>query len=410
MTTARARAHLERLCVASDGRHVGSAGNRAAADYVAQTFVALGLTMRSQAFDCLGWRHDGAHLMVDERSFDVQVSPYSLGCRVSGPLVALATRDALAAADLSGAVALLHGDLAREPLTPKRFPFYQVPEHQQIVALLEAKQPLAVVALTDEDTATAGAVSPFPLIEDGDVDIPSVYLHAREGETLLALVGATASLTIDAWRSPSSGRNVIAEVGDVAGARVVVMAHLDAKAGTPGALDNATGVVTVLLLAERSARSDPGVAVELVAVNGEDHYDNPGEVTYLRGFASGLEPVSVCVNLDGLGFREGRTAYSLYGCTTAIEAAAASAFADASRFVRGDPWYQGDHMPFVMHGRPAIAVTSERMPTLLSTVIHTPADTLTLVDPGALVATADALHALLVGLASDCHGHIIRRP
>ena len=404
MTASRARAHLRNLCATSGGRHVGSLGNHAAADHVERTFASLRLATRSQTFPCLDWRHGDALLTVEERSLDVQVSPYSLGCRVQGRLVTLATLDALAAADLTGAVALLHGELAQEPLTPKRFPFYQVPEHQQVIALLEAKRPLAVVALTDQNTAAAGAVSPFPLIEDGDVDIPSAYLHARDGAWLLALDGATASLAIDAWRSPGSGRNVIAEVGDVTGARVVVMAHLDAKPGTPGALDNATGVVTRMLLAERLATSRCDVASELVAMNGEDHYDNPGEVRYLRGVGADIEQVSLCVNLDGLGFREGRTAYSLYGCPPAIEAAAASAFADAARFVRGASWYQGDHAPFVMRGRPAVAVTSERMPELLSSVIHTPADSLALVDAGALVATSDALHSLLLDLGGRHKG------
>ena len=46
----------------------------------------------------------------------------------------------------------------------------------------------------------AGGVYPFPLIEDGDFDIPSVYLTAEEGERLAQFLGATATLTIDAER------------------------------------------------------------------------------------------------------------------------------------------------------------------------------------------------------------------
>ncbi len=37
--------------------------------------------------------------------------------------------------------------------------------------------------------------------------------------------------------------------------KIVMWAHIDAKAGTPGALDNRTGVATLLLLADAAATS-----------------------------------------------------------------------------------------------------------------------------------------------------------
>ncbi len=43
---------------------------------------------------------------------------------------------------------LVRGELAREQLMPKNFPFYQPEEHQRIIHLLEAQKPLAIIAAT----------------------------------------------------------------------------------------------------------------------------------------------------------------------------------------------------------------------------------------------------------------------
>jgi aminopeptidase YwaD len=68
--------------------------------------------------------------------------------------------------------------------------------------------------------------------------------------------------------------------------------------------------------------------------------------------------------------------------------------------VAGPPWYQGDHAVFVMHGVPALAVTSERIEELVATVVHTPADTVELVDPVKLVRLAFALRGLIERLSA----------
>jgi aminopeptidase YwaD len=68
--------------------------------------------------------------------------------------------------------------------------------------------------------------------------------------------------------------------------------------------------------------------------------------------------------------------------------------------VSGPPWFQGDHAVFAMHGVPALAITSERAGDLMATVIHTPADTIDLVDPSGLVRLARAVHRLIERLGA----------
>ena len=67
--------------------------------------------------------------------------------------------------------------------------------------------------------------------------------------------------------------------------KITVFAHIDAKDGTPGALDNGAGVVVLLLLAELLQDYDGGVELELVALNGEDYYSAAGEMQYWNDYA-----------------------------------------------------------------------------------------------------------------------------
>lgn len=173
-------------------------------------------------------------------------------------------------------------------------------------------------------------------------------------------------------------------------------AHIDTKVGTSGALDNAAGVTVLLLLAEMLDRRAP-TGVELLVVNGEDYYNAAGEVQYLSEHDGDLGDVALAVNIDGAGYREGRTAYSLYGCDEWL-AAHVRQVLDGHGLVEGPQWWQSDHAVFAMHGRPAVALTSERQDTVLQEVIHTAADTVEQVDVGLLVQAAEALCAVIENL------------
>ena len=97
---------------------------------------------------------------------------------------------------------------------PKDFPFYNPDEHRHIIHLLETKKPQAIVAATSRDPEMVGSgVYPFPLFEDGDFEVPSVYTTDVEGERLAAFAGQEVSLDIQAQRIPATGCNVIARKG-----------------------------------------------------------------------------------------------------------------------------------------------------------------------------------------------------
>jgi aminopeptidase YwaD len=393
-----AKNHLQRLCVEIPNRRLGSAGNRAATAYLAETLGSYGWDTTCPEFDCLDWEEQGASLSVGDSYFSVLVSPYSPGCQARAQLVIASSVEALEAAPAEAAILLLRGEIAKEQLMPKNFPFYQPEEHQRIIHLLEAKMPQAVIAATARNPELAGALYPFPLIEDGDFEIPSVYMTDEDGARLARYAGQEARLEIRSRRMPAKGCNVLAFKGHERARRIVLTAHVDAKPGTPGALDNAAGVTTLLLLAEllRDYRGRPGI--EIFIVNGEDHYSAAGEIDYLKRNQGKLDELRLNINLDGVGYRQGSTAYSLYGVPDELAAQIRQCFATQPGLVEGEPWYQGDHMIFFQNQVAAMAITSGEMAPLWAEIAHTAQDRPELVDPRRLAALARALHELLLAL------------
>lgn len=387
----RAAAHLQHLCVRIPTRVVGSQGNRDATAYCADVCRAAGWTVETPTFDCTHWTESGAELRAGAASFEVLVSPYSLPVQVSAPLAMISTAAELEGADLVGKVVLLRGDIAREQLAPKNFPWWNPEEHQRIIAALERAAPLAIVAATERNPETAGAVYPFALIEDGDFDIPTAHMTAEEVLKLAVYAGRTVDLELRASRAQAVGCNV--EATRARGPhvpRVVVTAHIDAKQNTPGAVDNGGGTVVLLLLAELLA-DQAETPLELVVFNGEDYYAASGEKLFVdqNGDLTGID---LNINIDGAGFIRGQTHFSFYNCDDSVAAQARRAF-ESHGLVEGPQWVQGDHSIFAMAGRPAIAITTEFFEEICATITHTPKDTVEMVDPNRLAQVARAIAA-----------------
>jgi aminopeptidase YwaD len=295
--------------------------------------------------------------------------------------------------------------VAARQLLPKHFPFLSLEEHQEILRLLENGGARAVIAATGIDPEMAGGLAPFPLIEDGDFLLPHAYLAEADAAGLPECAGEQAVLEIRARRTLAEGCNVTARCGETSAGRLIVTAHFDAKPGSPGALDNAGGVVVLLLLAIllRDYRAAP--AIELVAINGEDYYSSPGELCFLAENADGLDDVLLGINIDGVGLKNAKTAFSLYDCPPPATSRIRGAFRTTSGLQEGPAWYQGDHALFLQHGRPALALTTADSGTLFA-VAHTAEDRPELIDPAILVRTARALHALLESFSAPPHKRV----
>jgi aminopeptidase YwaD len=222
----------------------------------------------------------------------------------------------------------------------------------------------------------------------------------EEGARLLPHAGETVTLRSQSQRIPGQGYNVAARRGPAAEARIVVTAHIDAKKGTPGAIDNATGVAVLLLLGE--LLKDTQAPVEIVAFNGEDYYAVPGQMLFVQQNFERFDAIRLNINIDGAGYREGPSAFSFYGLPAALEARARTVFSQFAGLTEGVQWVQGDHSLFTQFGRPAIALSSAWFTEHVDSqeITHTPQDRIEIVDCGKVVEIAQALAALVEAIGT----------
>ena len=158
---------------------------------------------------------------------------------------------------------------------------------------------------------------------------------------------------MDAERIPSTAENISAIKGNASDKRIVICAHIDAKAGSPGAVDNGGGTVVLMLLAELLKDYQGKGTIEILALNGEDYYSVGGQMEYLRRHQGKMDQIKLAINLDGVGFAGHPTGLSFYECPEEYQKNALAVMGKYSGIEEMQPWFQGDHMVFVMNGVPA---------------------------------------------------------
>ena len=382
-----ARARLEQLCLAHPDRHVGGPGVTAANGLFARTVREAGWEVERLPFPCVDWHHGTASVRVNGTDTALHVGPYSPPYHGEATLLGVSTVAELESLDAPGAILLLHGEIAAEQITPRTYPFYQMGEHKRLLAALDRAAPGAVIAATDR-TPMAAALHPFPLFEDADLGVPSAYLLDTEAPALLARVGKTVRLDIDSEQIAAHSEQLIARLAGSSAGRVVVSAHIDSRHGTPGALDNGTGVCVLLAVADMLAGSTPRLGVELVPFNGEDNFAAYGEMAYLAAYGDSLGDVALAINVDAAGRVGDESAISFYGCGDELRDRVRAVARASEHIVEGPEWPMSDHMVFAMRGVRAIAVTSTGLLEIAAQVAHTAADVPALADPEMVVATA----------------------
>jgi aminopeptidase YwaD len=374
----RVRHHLRRLVVDVGARPPGSPANRRANAHLLEVLERAGLTVREDPFTTRWWEPGTAELLVAGQQVPVTANPYSPATEVRGAVCRLPADPSVAPPP--GSVLLVGADLAPEPLFPAAFPFLSFPEHLALVERLVAARPAAVL------TVSSGP----PILEDPDLALPSLTIRP---ETADDLDGREVSVHIGGAVHEAEGTTVSARAGRP-GPRIVVSAHVDSKATTPGAFDNAASVAALLAWVEAGLPEQP---LEIAFFNGEDHADACGEQAWLA--ATDLAEVAANVNLDGVGVRGRRTSVAVLGGSPALEAGVDAFLAERPGWEGAAPWFESDHALFAMRGIPALALTCAGVHDLLTEVAHTPRDDLSMVDP-VIVADAAAALAALVDVAA----------
>ncbi|GAK59752.1 putative aminopeptidase (M28 family) [Candidatus Vecturithrix granuli] len=87
-----------------------------------------------------------------------------------------------------------------------------------------------------------------------------------------------------------------------------------------------------------------------------------------------FDQIQLVINLDGAGYYDGKTSYSLYGCPQPLADHIRQSLNPHSELYEGELWYQSDHMIFVINQRPALTITAEKFIQLCTDITHTEKD------------------------------------
>ena len=364
--------HVRHLSVDIGNRALGSAAHHAAADYIAARFRDAGLAVEFQEIACPDWEALSTTLALDGQPLDAYANAFSPSAALAAPTVAVCTFAELQAADIAGRILIFYGALGQRELAAKGA-IYVSPRDREIIQILEERAPAALI------TVNPGLHTRWRLVEDWDLDLPSVTVMPRVGLALVERAGATVALSVTTRRQPSHTANIIGRLPGERSERLVVCAHYDSKVDTPGAYDNAAGVGVLLTVAQELARRPHRHTLEFVSFTGEEGY-GLGDMEYARRAGDSFGQIAGALNIDGPGPYLASHTLAVFAASPAFEAMAAQTAARYLGVTPVDPWPASDHYIFYSHGVPSLAISSLGVRDLF----HTPFDSLEWISPAKL--------------------------
>jgi aminopeptidase YwaD len=346
--------HIDQLSRAIGTRHSGSAACHAAASYISNWMRQQGLDVETQDFPCPTWICETARLTIADQPVEVLANTYSPSCDIVASVIPASTLAELETAEIGGRIALLYGDLTREPIACKSW-FLKEERDERIIQLLEEKKPAAIL------TVQIHPGSVIRLIEDWEFTIPSVTLPNESALILFQNLQTPVHLHLQTRQQPDSTANIVGRRSGQRPETIVLCAHYDTKIDTPGAGDNAAGVAALLALAEYYAQASPQVSLEFVAFTNEE-YLPIGDNTYLeRAGKDFLNKVMLAVNFDGLGHILDCNTLAIYASSEPFTARVTEISRDFPAVQWVDPWPQSNHSTFSFRGVPALAFSSRAL-------------------------------------------------
>lgn len=370
--------HVERLAVQIGSRPIGSTANLAAAEYISEVFRGCGLSVERQEIPCPDWIAEYTSLELNGESLESFANTFSPSCELLAETTPIGTPAELELASITGKIPVFYGDMAQTELATKGG-IYVSDRDRRILQLLEERKPAGIITINPTLHAR------WRLIEDFDLDIPSVTVSAHSGLKLLKNPGTPVHMKIIAHRSPSVTANIIGRLQGEIPERIVFCAHYDSKIDTPGAYDNAAGVGCLLTLAERLSQSKHRHTLEWVAFTGEEGA-GLGDMEYARNArrdGNGFDQVTAAINIDGVGPFTGTTTVACYAASSDFETLLDEKIESIPAVLKVDPWPSSDHYIFYSNGAPSIALTSKGV----RDVYHTLSDTIEWISGDKLMET-----------------------
>lgn len=286
--------HLEELCLRIGSRHTGSAGEKAAADYIGKVFREYGYQTRYEEYPTVGWDIDHFEFinLTQKRAVPAAVPCFfSQPAEIEGEILWLTTADVSHLEDfpVAGRLCMVECWSGQN----------NVMGRNKIAEVLDSLGAAAAIFISNHHTSFAPSSkiqrSPF-LKKMGAAAV------AQEGAFDLARhKNDTYRLVIRSRCFKNISCNVIATRPGTGGTGVIG-AHYDTAPLTQGAGDNASGTAIILELARLLKDETQGMKLEFAAFSAEEYIPEflpPGSEDYVRRHAS--EGIKWLLNFDDFG-------------------------------------------------------------------------------------------------------------
>ncbi|MGD9612170.1 MAG: M28 family peptidase [Kiritimatiellia bacterium] len=377
-------------------RPLGTETNRQVSAFLAVEAQRLGYAVDRLPFKCIRWEKGPASVTRGEAQIEAFAGPFSPAFDQWCEAVAVSSTQQLKRTKCKGKIVFLRGEIAKEPLMPLEFPFYFPDAHREIYALLDEREPAAVVAVTGRHPACG--LDPHPLFDDASFKIPSAYLNEASMEQILAAKGKIR-LRIDSKTFPDTGEQLVIrkKAAGAAPGKIAIFAHMDTAYGTPGALDNAAGVAVLLAAMARLKDYAGPYDLEFIPFNGEDSPMVKGQLAYLEQYGKEMGRIKLGINIDAAGAKGSKTAVSAYNLDDDRLAWLDGQIARHRQIERGPEWVESDHSIFVFRGVPCLALTSSTLRESVMALTHTPRDTADRVDRALLLEATEFVVGVVNG-------------
>ena len=253
--------HVSVLCEEIGPRLSGTPADDRTVEYISGHFRRCGSQVEVQDFPCPGWDHEAAELTLlaknGPESLPVFAQTFTEACHIEAELVGVSTWYELELApNLEGKILLLYGETATN-LAADRNP---------TLLSVEGRRPLAVIVIGNSETVST------KLIRDPFLRVPAAAVSQSVGLRLRENERNRVRLRIRARRYDSVGHNVIGRIPGEDNGHIVVAAHYDTAADSPGATDNASGTATVMELCELfAAAGKRKLGIDFIAYGAEEY-------------------------------------------------------------------------------------------------------------------------------------------
>ncbi|WP_406656650.1 M28 family peptidase [Methanolobus sp. ZRKC2] len=374
-------------------RPIGSHSNNHILELIKSEFADCNYDLISLPIKCQYWKKGISSIGQGDIRHELLTSPFSRNYNGKGRLIVCSKILDLENSEIENNILVLKDEITQIPLMPKDFPFYFPDENKKFYELVEKSNPACILTLTGKHQMSG--LDPYPFFEDGNFSIPSCYASNELDLDKLDLT-KDIEITIDSSVEERETEQLILQKRGTSDETIIICAHMDTKYGTDGALDNASGLYTLLQIAKRLEDVKTRSNIHIVPFNGEEYFGVSGQLKYLDYLKDNEKKVKLVINIDSPGYRDSKNALSFYNIEEDRVNDNLSGINDD--VVKGMDWYAGDHAIFAFQGIPCIAATSSNLFEEAINVTHTSKDVLANVDTSLLNRLSGDLIGILLKL------------